>query len=745
MGAPPARTATPAAVVQPAVPAATAATTAAATGAARPKIALVLSGGGARGLAHVGVLKALRELRIPVDMVAATSMGAIVGGAYAGGRTPDELEAFLRDADWTTIFSERPPRKDLSFRRKEDDLRFIGQTEFGIGRGGLLLPRGAVGSQNLEEFLRLLARPASEARHLDELPIPLRAVATDLVSGEQVVLRDVSLSVAMRASMSVPGAFAPTKVDDWLLGDGGLKRNLPVEVARDMGAEVIIAVNVGTPLLAREDLSSAFGVAQQMISILTEQNVGASIAALTATDVLVSPDLRGFSLLDFGRGAELVARGHAAVLAVRERLSALAMDEPGYEAWEGRRVRQSATAIGPVDAVVTEGARRADPRALEREVKDRAGIIAGLPASDAQLLAASRILYGSGDFERVDVRNVLQDGRRVVVLDVDEKPWGPDYVRLGGYALSNLRTEGRFSLTLQHTRTWINAWGAEWRNEFQLGDTRRFATSVYQPLGAGSPWFVEPLVQTVQSDFDVFGVDNRRSDRITSSRTEVAVTFGRRLGTTGVARIGGGYEWFRSKPAISSRIDGVSEASGYYTRFGGTFDTLDDANFPRSGYLLDATGKYTAYGSDGGPRLRMYLLQLLHAQTYARTTFLVSALAGRSRDDSGTFALGGFLNLSGTLTGAVSGSQAALLSLVTYYRMGELPTGIGRAWYAGVSLEAGNAWRELGEASTRDLRKAGSLLLGLDTVIGPLYVAWGHTLHGGSSVYLLLGGPSQRN
>jgi NTE family protein len=544
--------------------------------------------------------------------------------------------------------------------------------------------------------------------------------------------------------MSVPGAFAPTKVDDRLLADGGIKRNLPVEVARAMGAEVIIAVNVGTPLLAREDLSSAIGVAQQMISILTEQNVEASLAALTANDILVAPDLRGFSFLDFGRGAEMVARGQAATLALGERLSHLALDERSYREWEARRVRATSASPRAVDSVVTEGARRTNPRALEREVKDRAGVAPGRPVSDADLLAASRLLYGSGEFERVDVKIATRNGSEVVVLDVDEKPWGPDYIRIGGYALSDLRTDGRFSLTLQHTRTWINAWGAEWRNEFQFGDTRRFATSVYQPLGAGSPWYIEPMLTTVKVDFDIFGVGNQRTDRVTAERTDVSLTLGRRLGTTGVVRIGAGHEWFRSEPAISSRLSGVAKASGFFTGFGTTFDTLDDANFPRNGYLFDVSGRYAAYDDGISPRLRTYLLQLLHARTYRRTTLLTSILAGRSRDDSGNFGLGGFLNLSGTLTGAVSGAQAALLSLVAYHRMGELPAVVGRSWYAGVSLEAGNAWHH-GEAGFGDLKKAGSLLLGLDTVAGPLYIAWGHTLHGGSSVYLLLGGPSRRN
>ena len=186
---------------------------------ARPRIALVLSGGGARGLAHIGVLKVLRDARVPVDLIVATSMGSIVGGAYAAGHTPDEMERLVRSADWDQMFSDRAPREYLSFRRKEDDLRFIGRSELGIKKEGVVFPRGALGSQNLEEFLRQLARPASDARTLNDLPILFRAVATDLVTAEQVVLANVPLTVAMRASMSIPGAFAPAQVEGRLLGE----------------------------------------------------------------------------------------------------------------------------------------------------------------------------------------------------------------------------------------------------------------------------------------------------------------------------------------------------------------------------------------------------------------------------------------------------------------------------------------------------------------------------------------------
>jgi NTE family protein len=714
------------------------------TGAAEKKVALVLSGGGARGLAHIGVLKVLREARVPVDFIVATSMGSIVGGAYAAGHTPDEMERLVREADWDQIFSDRAPREFLSFRRKEDDLRLIGRSELGIKRDGLVLPRGALGSQNLEEFLRALSTPASDARTLNELPILFRAVATDLVTGEQVVLADVPLAVAMRASMSVPGAFAPTQVDGRLLGDGGLVRNLPVEVAREMGADVIIAVNVGTPLLPRGALDSAFGVAQQMINILTEQNVGISLGMLLPEDVLISPELGGISFVDFERGAELIARGEAAGRAVAEKLAALTQTPERYAAWEAIRTRRAQTHERPVVAIVVEGTERTNPEAIRREIADRAGVVTGVNVTDEQLLRAARILHGWGDFERVDVRTQLEEGRRQVIVAVEEKPWGPNYLRFGGRAVSDFQTDARFALTLQHTRTWMNSWGAEWRNELTLGDTRRIATSWYQPLGPGSSWFAEGLVQDVRYNSDVFDTGFRRTDRITNAVTGFTGAFGLRLGTSGVMRLGGGYERYRSSPLIGENLEGTVRDEARFGFAGMRFDTIDDPNFPRRGYVAEAVASSHHY-SGGGDPVQAYQVAFLAPWTWDRLTFLPIFNASHSRDDRGGFSLGGFLSLSGTPVGAVSGSQAVMFSGLVYYRLGTvLPRTIGRHLYAGFSLEAGDAWRSTSDVRFGELKKAASVFLGLDSIIGPMYLGWGHTFGGNSAFYLFLGRPTDQ-
>ena len=705
----------------------------------RPKVGLVLSGGGARGLAHIGVLKVLQEQRVPVDFIVATSMGSIVGGAYAAGQTPEGMEKLVRDANWSYIFSDRAPREDLSFRRKEDDLRLIGRSELGLKSDGIVFPRGALGSQNLEEFLRGVTPHGNDVPTLNDLPILFRAVATDLATGEQVVLSEVPLTVAMRASMSIPGAFAPAQVQGRLLADGGLVRNLPVEVAREMGADVIIAVNVGTPLLPRESLSSALGVAQQMVNILTEQNVGISLAQLRPTDILISPDLRDVSFVDFDKAGQSVTRGEAAARAVIPRLAGLAVSASQFAAWESERTRFAVIPERPVADIRVAGTQRVNPEALRRDAVERAGIEVGKTVTNEQLVKAARVIHGSGEFERVDVRTELEQGRRSVVIDVDEKPWGPNYLRLGGRAVSDFSTGASFSLILQHKRTWVNSWGGEWRNELEVGDRRRLMTTFFQPLGPGNPWFVEGVLHDIKSDSDVYE-GFRRTDRFTSETAGTYGFVGRRIGNIAVARLGVGYERYRIAPTISSRFEGTDKDSARVAQLSLTVDTLDDPNFPRRGFGF--TADTTTIDYRGSDAIQTWSMNGLFPVTFDRLTLLGIMNFQRSRDDRGGFALGDFLYLSGTPRGSIQGSQSAFLGGLAYYRMGNTRGAFGGDWYAGFSLEAGNAWRRASDVGRGDVKKAASTFVGLDSILGPLYFAYGKTFGGESAFYLFLGRPT---
>ena len=333
---------------------------AAATATKRPKICLVLSGGGARGAAHVGVIKVLEEYRVPIHCVAGTSMGALVGGAFASGMTVPEMEKVNADITVEKLFKERPPRQELSMRRKADDFRNYVGPEIGTGADTAVVTKGLVTGVQLETVLRKLSRVQGYVR-FDDMPIQYRAVATDLVTGKAVVFSEGDLANVMRASMSVPGAVAPAEYAGMTLVDGMLTSNLPVDAARAMGADIVIAVNVGTPLLKREQLTSILGVANQMLSILTEQNVQASLASLKSTDILISPDLGDYSTGDFDNLAKITPLGEEAARKVADRLAQLSMPPAEYAALRQRQQVGTVPDIKPVDEIRFSQLNRVNP------------------------------------------------------------------------------------------------------------------------------------------------------------------------------------------------------------------------------------------------------------------------------------------------------------------------------------------------------------------------------------------------
>ena len=366
----------------------------------RPRIGLVLSGGGARGLAHVGVLKILERERIPIHAITGTSMGAIIGGLYASGMSAPELERELLKLDRDEVFAPRVERQQLSQRRKEEDFEISPVLEFGMRDGDLRAPLGALSGRGLESLLRRFTLPVRRVNDFDALPIPFRAVATDMESGQPVILRFGDLAQALRSSMSVPGVFAPTELNGRILGDGGLVNNLPVDVVRAMGVDIVIAVNVGTPLAERNTLGSAAGLTAQMINILTEQNVRRSIAALSPRDMLITPSLGELGASDFNRTRELIEFGAAGVSeSLRLQLAEHALDQRSYLQWRAERAREPVpqTTLG---FIRFEGTTSTNPKRFEAQLESAPGqpFDTGRAERDAQRLAAS------GDYVRADYR-----------------------------------------------------------------------------------------------------------------------------------------------------------------------------------------------------------------------------------------------------------------------------------------------------------------------------------------------------
>ncbi|MEN9544364.1 MAG: hypothetical protein RLZZ598_1197, partial [Pseudomonadota bacterium] len=348
-------------------------------GASRPRIGLVLSGGGARGMAHVGVLKVLERERIPVDVIAGTSMGAIIGGLYASGMSATQIETELGKVDWGSLFTNRVERSALSQRRKDEDFVVAPAIEIGMREGELRLPASTISSRGLELLLRRYTLPVRSITDFDQLPTPFRAVATDMENGQALVLAQGDLALAMRSSMSVPGVFAPTEIDGRILGDGGLVNNVPIDVARAMGADIVIVVNIGTPLSKREALGSVVGVTVQMISILTEQNVQRSLATLGPKDLLIAPDLGDLTAGDFSRLRDFIKLGELQANAQVVQLAGLGLEPASYDRWlQARNRRPDRTP--DLDFVRFTGAEISHPQRLAPQLESQPGQVFDEPA-----------------------------------------------------------------------------------------------------------------------------------------------------------------------------------------------------------------------------------------------------------------------------------------------------------------------------------------------------------------------------
>lgn len=703
---------------------------------ARPKVALVLSGGGARGFAHIGVLRVLEELRVPVDIVTGTSMGAVVGGLYATGYTAGDLEKVVRTTDWDSIFNRRLPRAELDWRRKEDDYKNLSDVEIGIVDGGLTLPRGLVGTQRIEFFLRSLAGPSKRVRDLSQLPVPFAAIGTDLETGKGVLLQqDVSLSTAMRASMSVPGAFAPVEVNGRLLVDGGVVDNLPVSAARAMGAEVIIAVNVGTPLLKRSEINDLVGVAAQLTLMMGLETIERSIASLKPADILITPVLDGLGSSDFSEGERLIAAGEAAARAVAGRLAALGVAPEAFAQGEARRtllVREE----GPfrVDEVRVAGARAVSPAAIAAQAQ---GLV-GRTLSVQQLGPVLDRIYSSGDFEAVSYSLVDDGGRSVVVVTPYEKSWGYNVIRLGGNVQTNFSDDNTFNLLVSHRWRWLNRWGGEWRNEVQIGDTRRLSSEWFQPLGAASGWFVQPFAETLQQERDFF------AGKVPVARNEntqygAALLLGHELPRLGALRVGAGRFRLESVPQIGLPFDGSTSYANVLLAHGNV-DTLDNILFPLRGVYLDA--RYRRYDKPVGlfDVRESLALETALPMSIGRYTTVLSARGGTS-DAQGLFQLGGLFNLTGTRIGEVAGDRGVLLRGLLFRNVSDL-VDLKMPTYAGVSLETGTAVAKGENLDVGSFRRAAALFVSVDSLLGPIFFAVGRTFRGGGSgIYLYWGRP----
>jgi NTE family protein len=705
----------------------------------RPKIGVVFGGGGAKGAAHIGVLKVLEEQKIPVDYIAGTSMGAIVGALYASGLSAAELEKVITAIDWKDVFKGDPDRRDVDYRRKREDYEHLTGLSVGIKGGKVVMPKGLVKDQKVNVLFEMLMLQTSDIDDFDKLPIPYRAVAADLETGEMVVLKGGRLADAARASMSVPGVFPPVELNGRLLIDGGIVRNLPVDIVREMGADIIICIDVDKPLETRKDLGGSLSILNQMLDIMMKKNVKEQIKTLGPQDVYINPVLGELGSGDFDKAAEIARIGEKAARGKIDSLKRYSVSDSEYAAFTAHHHRNLVNEVKIASVKVeVEGESKISPVVVESRLSIKPGDTVNID----QLKQEAGIVYGTGDFERVDLNVKKEQDGYDLVVKAKEKSWGPNYLRLGVALESDFEGKSGYNILIDYTRRWVNSLGAEWKTQVNLGSPSGIYTEFYQPLSVKRLFFISPYAEWKQELFDVYrGKDVEASYRVT--RYDGGIDFGIQPWMYGEARVGLQFARFRASET-SGHVDLPEDhASRGAIVAAGRLDQLDNVNFPNNGYLAEVglISSLKALGSDD--EYNKGKARLLGAFTFKRQTYLASIEAGTHIGNDLPFydqlSLGGIFNLSGLRTNQLLGQSMAVARVISYHKVGE--SFIGDLYFGG-SIESGNVWKaDEKQFDLSKLRLAGSLFVGYDTIFGPLYLAFGHADGGFNAGYFYLGRP----
>jgi NTE family protein len=698
---------------------------------ARPKIGVALGGGGARGAAHVGVLRALEEMHIPIDYVAGTSMGSVVGSLYASGMTPDQIEKTLTTTDWRDALNDRTKYKDLAYRRKEDDIRTMTALELGLRDRRPVLPGGMRSAQKLRFLLQTELMPVAAIQDFNKLPVPFRAVAADIETGDAVVLDHGDLAEAVRASMSIPGVFSPVELEGKLLVDGGVANNVPVDVVRAMGADIVIAIDVGSPLLKREQLGSLFSVTSQVLTILTRQNAAKQMAK---ADIVLVPPVSDFATMAFEDSAKIIEVGTRYGRSEGPRLQKLAVGAEEYAAVRAARAGRDVS-NRPIDFVDIQGSRRVDHRIIQSRLKTRPG----RPLDGDLLRSDVTRLYGLDDFQEVTFALRDTETQHGLEVNLKDKPWGPTYMRFGINLTDDLRGQSSYNVVASINRTRLNRLGAEWRHDLKLGRELGFTSEFYQPLDFRGRFFFAPSLSIQRSTFPLFE-DERRVAVFNVVQQSAVADLGMQFEDWGELRAG----IFRGR--VRAGVDaGKIDLPFGSVGIGGVRSTLsivrtDSPTIPRDGFvvLVEYYDVKQSFGAtDDYSRMSM---NGYFAVSRGRQTFIAGGGVGTGtnipRYDE--FALGGLLSLGAYAEGQIHGQRFGAARVGSYRLIRDLPADLGRGVYAGALIEFGSAWSS-GDRAFDDLRRSITALLGADTIIGPVLFGYARGDHSQGRFYVAIG------
>lgn len=700
----------------------------------RPSIGLVLGGGGARGGAHVGVLRRLEELRVPVDYIAGTSMGSIIGALAATGMTATEIEQVVAGINWAELFDDQPNRQNLSFRRKTDDDLALYFPKIGVGEGSSHISAGAVSGQKISYLFQVLTTERVLAKDFDALPIPFRAVAADLVTGREVVLESGDLSAAMRSSMSVPGAFDPVPQGDALLVDGGIVNNLPADVAKAMGADIVIAVDVSAPPLPKEELTNALAVLGQLTTLAVVNNTQRQIEALSERDILITPKLGDtVGSTDFEIIAEAFPVGYAAAEQQRAALAALGLSERDFRAYRAA-LDGCLTELPPVQFVRIENR----TRFADAVIEERVNIPLGEPLDQERLRDDLEQIYALGFIRLARHEIVTEGGQSGVLIRVDEDPRGTQFIE-SGLDITLAEDGGTINLRAGLLKTDLDPLGSEFRVTAQIGEDPGILAEVYKYLSADRRWFVLPRVSWQNRDSRLFDENGEALAEFEISEWIATAALGREFGRHaaimgGARRSGGEFDLSIGPPAIAGEhFDGAE----WFVL--ARYDRVDNRYIPSDGSIGEF--EYVISSDTLGADQDFEQFRSSWATTWSRDRhaftggFRYNTTTSGEAPDYALFTGGGFLNLSGFEANELIGPHYGMVLGSYRYELGR--TGFLPA-YAGFSVEYGNVAEDRSDVFD-DAVLNGSLFFAYDSPLGPVYLGYGRAENRSGLIFLRLG------
>jgi NTE family protein len=685
----------------------------------RPRIGLALSGGAALGLAEIGVIQWLEENHIPVDRIAGTSMGSIIAAMYATGMTPAEMREFAEKINWDEVFSPEPSYTDLSYRRKQDRRDYLIKAPLGL-KHGLNGPNGLNPGHGVGLLLDRIAFRESGLTSFDDLPIPFRCVATDMLSGEAVVLQNGPLAQAVRASMAIPGVFTPVEYGVRVLVDGGLVQNIPVETVRDMDADVVIGVQLRTPPGDRLQLETLSGVLTRAVSVMITQNENISMAKAQGKVIV---DTTGFTATDYDRVKELIELGYKSAAQSTSLLTYAIQDPAEWQQYLADREARKHARIEKVAAIEVQGADADTDRRLRQRLSKNLNGPLNLAKLDKQL---DRIA-GEGQFDRLGYEGFIQNGVPALRVTTHDKSYGPPFIDLAVNVDGSGVAAFDFSAGARVTFMDFADRGGEWRSDLLIGSSNLAATEFYQPLGQ-SRFFIAPNAFASKVSRNSF-TGLTRVAVFGDGRAGGGLDLGYNSGRRSELRFG--YEIFSGKlsPLVgSSGLPIVSGSTGEFrTRY--VWDGQDSPSVPSSGTRVLATLSRVLQ-SPGLP----HPIGQLEVQT---STFIpIRGSAGPFQ----VFALGGPFRLGAYLPQEFLGNHYAYSSLGFRREIYRLPPIVGGKVYWGAWYEAGTAFgtvaRDPGPVVVRGTFNLGVIA---DTFVGPITLAGSVSPTGQSRVNFSIG------